>query len=41
MRIDMEIYTWNALIIFGVIAVIVGVIAVLSNLGLLNTSPAS
>ena len=33
--------TWNAIIVFGVIAVIVGVIAVLSNLGLLNIAAAT
>ncbi|MDE2937430.1 MAG: hypothetical protein OXR67_00710 [Chloroflexota bacterium] len=32
---------WNAIIIFGVIAVIVGVVAVLSNLGLLKIPSAS
>ena len=28
--------TWNAIIVFGVIALIVGVVAVLSNVGLLG-----
>jgi len=33
--------TWNAIIVFGVIAIIVGVVAALSNLGLVNIPPES